>query len=645
MTDTRRKGAAPDAGGRAIVPVAPGRPAPQVRPKIAPQPPHVALRQMLRAGRLTVRTLVKPAALTVIAHGLHLLQGNVFVKSINDTRVGKPGAGSVAPLAGALGITGVELAAQYARRQAWRSTALDFRGALRGALIDSIAEQDLAFFEAHGTGKLQSLITEDTQRIADLVEQLPDQLIEKAMTALYAGVTLVRLSPKFAATAALPLPLLMLPSALLGAEMARRFARSGAMRGDYAQAIDSMMAGITDVKLFQAEVRVAGRLRSAEAAMGDAARAGFSAASAVSQLTQAIGAANMALVAAYGGSLVRAGRISGEDFARILYLYPMLLGAVGDIQQLVGTYQEAAEAAGRVNAIIDQRPSITSGPERLADDAIGGRLALDGVSFGYDTDRVVLRDVSFDVGRGEMVAIVGRTGSGKSTLLRLIARLYEVGDGRITLDGRDLRDLDLADLRRAIALVSQETYLFEGSIRDNLLYGRPDASDDDLRAALASAGAADLLARLPDGLDAQVGERGGRLSGGERQRVAIARTILRGAPILLLDEITSHLDYETEELIRRSVDAIARDKTLVVVTHRLATIRDATRIVVIDGGSVAEIGTHDALLARDGIYAKLWRLQTGAAPVAKPKAAAKTRAPAKPKAPAKRRAPRKPKPA
>lgn len=609
---------------------------------------------MFAAGRLTARSLVKPAALTVVAHALQLAQGNLFVRSVNDSRTGGPEGGKAAPLVGALGVTGIALGAQYARRQAWRAAALDFRENLRGVLIDAVAAQDLAFFDDNGTGKLQSLITEDTQRISDLVEQMPDQLIEKAMTALYAGVTLVRLSPKFGATALMPLPLLMVPSLLLGPMMARRFARSGEMRGDYGQAIDSVIAGITDVKLLQAEASVAARLRAAGAGMRVAARDSFASATAVGLLTQAIGAGNMALVAAHGGGLVRAGRIGSEDFARILYLYPMLLGAVGDVQQLIGTYQEAAEAAHRINAVLEQRPAITSGPERLSNGAVGGRLAIENVSFGYADERTVLRDVSFEVGRGEMVAIVGRTGSGKSTLLRLIARLYEVGGGRITLDGHDLRDLDLADLRAAIALVSQETYLFEGTIRDNLRYGDPEARDETLREALAQVDAADLLDRLPGGLDAPVGERGGRLSGGERQRVAIARTLLRKAPILLLDEITSHLDYETEESIRTAVGKIARDRTLVVVTHRLATICDATRIVVLDAGAVAETGTHRELLARDGIYAKLWRLQTGAAspadPVPSPSASAaapgqSSHGDAKPRgrAPVRPRSPRKPK--
>lgn len=581
-------------------------------------PPPAALARVLGLGGLTARRLVKPAALTVLAHGLHLVQGNAFVRAINNTRgqdavPGAPPPKVVAPLVGAIGITGVELAAQYQRRTAWRSAALDFRAELRAALIESIAAQDLAFFDDHGAGALLNLITADTQAIGDLVEQLPDQLIEKAMTALYAAVTLVRLSPKFALTAALPLPLLLAPGILLGSRMARRFTRSGTLRGEHAQAIESMMSGITDVKLFKAEARTAERLRETGRRLNDAVLAGSSSATSVAMLAQGIGAASMALVAAHSGALTRAGRISGEDFARILYLYPLLLGAIGDLQGLAGTYQEGVAAARRVGAILDRKPQIVSGALRLPAPETRGRLALEHVSFGYDAARTILHDVSFEASRGETVAIVGRSGSGKSTLLRLIARLYEVEGGRITLDGRDVRDLDLGDLRESVSLVSQDTYLFEGSIRDNLRYGKPDAGDEELRAAMAKAGAADLLRRLPGGLDAAVGERGGRLSGGERQRVAIARTILRAAPVLLLDEITSHLDYETEDRIRRTINRLAPERTIVTVTHRLATIRRASRIVVLDGGRVAEVGTHTELLALNGVYAKLWRLQTGTA--------------------------------
>ena len=210
------------------------------------------------------------------------------------------------------------------------------------------------------------------------------------------------------------------------------------------------------------------------------------------------------------------------------------------------------------------------------------------------------------------MAIVGPTGSGKSSLLRLLLRFYEADSGRILLDGRDIREVNLEDLRKAISFVSQDVYLFQGSIRENLLLGRPDAGEEELVDAMVGAGAPDLLETLPGGLDASVGERGGRLSGGGRQRVAIARALLKRAPILALDEATSQLDYKTEALVKKSLAAgAARTKSLIVVAHRLATIRDADRIIVLEAGRIREQGSHQELLAMAGLYASIWNLQSG----------------------------------
>jgi ATP-binding cassette, subfamily B, bacterial len=212
---------------------------------------------------------------------------------------------------------------------------------------------------------------------------------------------------------------------------------------------------------------------------------------------------------------------------------------------------------------------------------------------------------------GETLGIVGRTGSGKSTLLRLIMRFYDVDTGRILIDGKDVRDLDLEDLRSSVGLVSQEVYLFQGTVRDNVLYGHPGASDQEVIRALREAGGEELLETLAGGLDADVGERGRKLSGGERQRVAIARVLLKRAPILALDEVTSHLDYETEAAVQRSVRKVNRDRSLITVAHRLSTIRDSSKILVLDKGKIHEAGKHEELIAKGGIYWSLWGLQTG----------------------------------
>ncbi len=259
---------------------------------------------------------------------------------------------------------------------------------------------------------------------------------------------------------------------------------------------------------------------------------------------------------------------------------------------------------------MDAPLAIRSGRRRAPLRAVKGEVAFENVSFSYAAGRGGIEDVSFVVEPGETVAIVGPTGSGKSTLTRLLPRHYDVDKGRILLDGRDIRQLNLQDLRKAIGLVRQDAFLFDGPVGANVRLGRQGASNADVRAALKAAQASELVAGLPGGLDAEVGPGGRRLSGGERQRLALARALLKQAPVLVLDEVTSSLDYATELAVKRAVRRIAKGRTLIIVAHRLSTIRDSDRIIVLDRGHVREQGTHKALLAEDGLYALLWRLQS-----------------------------------
>ncbi len=241
--------------------------------------------------------------------------------------------------------------------------------------------------------------------------------------------------------------------------------------------------------------------------------------------------------------------------------------------------------------------------------AVAGRIELDGVSFAYGADNLVLRDINLTIGAGETLALVGPSGSGKTTLTGLIPRLWDVTDGAIRIDGLDVRDVDVASLRGQIGLVAQEATLFGGTIRENILYGRLDATEAEMVAAARAANAHDFISALPDGYDTVVGDRGSRLSGGQRQRVAIARAILKDPPILLLDEATSSLDNESEALVQDALDRLKVGRTTIIVAHRLSTIRAADRIAVLDDGWLVELGTQDELLALDGLYARLHRMQ------------------------------------
>jgi ATP-binding cassette subfamily B protein len=307
----------------------------------------------------------------------------------------------------------------------------------------------------------------------------------------------------------------------------------------------------------------------------------------------------------------RKGLLSDQIFTRTMYLFPQVLGALGGVSEALGNYRSTASSAERLKEMLDSRPSIQSGPLRLPKEQVRGEVVFDNVVFGYEPSKTIIHGISLHLRPGQTLAIVGPTGSGKSTLLRLLLRFHDVQAGSIRVDGHDLRELDLQDLRSAISIVGQEPYLFEGTVKDNVLLGQPGASDEEVTEALNSAGALEFVNALEGRLDAQVGERGRKLSGGQRQRIAIARALLKKAPILALDEATSHLDYETEAAIQRSVRHASSRMSMIVVAHRLSTIRRADMILVVDQGKIREMGRHEELLEQGGLYSFLWNLQSG----------------------------------
>ncbi|MBZ0295723.1 MAG: ATP-binding cassette domain-containing protein, partial [Anaerolineae bacterium] len=288
-----------------------------------------------------------------------------------------------------------------------------------------------------------------------------------------------------------------------------------------------------------------------------------------------------------------------------------LLWPLTSLGETFDLYQRAMASTNRILNLLDVEPQIIDGPQPLPLESVRGKVDFNDVHFHYSNGAQVIKGLSLHVGAGQTAAIVGATGAGKSTIIKLLLRFYDVTDGSITLDGHDLRDLNLRDLRTAIGLVSQDVFLFHGTVRENIAYGTFAASDDDIVRAAKVAEAHDFIMALPDGYDTIVGERGQKLSGGQRQRVSIARAVLKDPPVLVLDEATSSVDNETEAAIQRSLDQIIVGRTTFVIAHRLSTIRNADMIFVLDHGQLVEQGRHEDLLEQDGIYAALWRVQTG----------------------------------
>jgi ATP-binding cassette subfamily B protein len=298
------------------------------------------------------------------------------------------------------------------------------------------------------------------------------------------------------------------------------------------------------------------------------------------------------------------------EFVTFILLTQRFIWPMAQFGQIINMYQRARAAAERIFGLMDEPDVIEEDPGAHELDVVDGNVVYDDVSFGYDDEKTV-ENVNFEIESGETLALVGPTGAGKSTVLKLLLRMYDVDSGEITIDGMDVRDVTLPSLRQSLGYVSQDTFLFYGTVEENITYGAFEADREEVKRAARMAEAHDFIQKLPDGYDTMVGERGVKLSGGQRQRVAIARAILKDPEILILDEATSDVDTETEMLIQRSLDRLTENRTTFAIAHRLSTIRDADEIVVLDDGTVAERGTHEELLVEDGLYAHLWGVQAG----------------------------------
>jgi len=312
-----------------------------------------------------------------------------------------------------------------------------------------------------------------------------------------------------------------------------------------------------------------------------------------------------------GGQMAVSGALAVGVYSVLVFMTQRLLWPLTRLGETFDQYQRALASTKRILHLLSIEAQITDGDVHLPLDDVKGHMKVDNVQFAYSDGREIIKGLTLDIPAGDTVAIVGATGAGKSTVIKLLLRYYDVTDGRVTLDGHDLRDLKLADVHHAIGLVSQDVFLFHGTVRENIAYGTFDAKDEDIIAAATIAEAHDFIMDLPNGYDTIVGERGQKLSGGQRQRLSIARAVLKDPPILILDEATSSVDNETEAAIQRSLERIVVGRTTIMIAHRLSTVRNADMIFVLQNGTLIENGTHDQLNRINGLYAALWRVQTG----------------------------------
>jgi ATP-binding cassette subfamily B protein len=484
---------------------------------------------------------------------------------------------------------------------------------LRRRAFDHLMKLSFRFFDGQKTGHLVGRLTKDLEEIGEVAHHGPEDLLIAVLTFLGAFALMLFVNVQLALITLLVVPAAVLVIARYGGRMTANWQAQFGRVGAFNARIEEAVGGIRVVKAFgnEAEER---RLFAADNARYQSTKLDAYRLMATGITLNYLGLRLVQVVVMLAGSLfIVQGSMSVGDFVAFLLLVGVFYRPLDKMAAVIETYPKGIAGFRRYLELLSIAPDIVDRPGARAVAPLRGAVRFEGVRFGYDAARPVLRGVDLAIAPGETVALVGPSGAGKTTLCSLLPRFYEPDAGRITVDGIDIRDITLASLRGQIGIVQQDVFLFAGTLRENIAYGRLGAPEAEIRDAARRARLDAMIAELPQGLDTVVGERGVKLSGGQKQRLAIARIFLRNPPILILDEATSALDTETERAIQAALAELARGRTTLIIAHRLATIRDADRIVVVAEGRIAEQGTHEALLGRDGPYRGLHAAQFGAA--------------------------------
>ncbi|MCY4464906.1 MAG: ABC transporter ATP-binding protein [Chloroflexi bacterium] len=505
----------------------------------------------------------------------------------------------------------LESAFEYIQRVYWRNLAQSMQHDLRAEAYNHVQHLEMAYFEDQSTGGLMSVLNDDINQLERFLDIGASDVVQILTTVIVIGGIFVVIAPSVAWMAAVPVPIIIWGSLRFQKLLAPLYSAVREQVGMINHQLANSLSGIATIKSFTAEDYEAQRLRVESGEYLERNRRAIRLSSAFTPLIRMAIVSGFIAITVAGGQLTLDGALDIGAYSVLIFMTQRLLWPLTKLGETFDQYQRAMASTIRILDLLSIKSSIVDGPYRLKKRDVRGHMWLDDVDFAYSDGREVIRELSFEAPAGDTVAIVGATGAGKSTVIKLLLRYYDVTSGRVLLDGYDLRELKQEDIRNAIGLVSQDVFLFHGSVRENITYGSQDVPEQLIIEAARIAEAHEFIMELPQGYDTVVGERGQKLSGGQRQRLSIARAVLKDPPILILDEATSSVDNETEAAIQRSLERIVIGRTTIVIAHRLSTVRNADMIYVLQNGALLESGHHDDLVLHDGLYASLWRVQTG----------------------------------
>jgi ATP-binding cassette subfamily B protein len=492
----------------------------------------------------------------------------------------------------------------------WRNLAQTMEHEMRVQLYGHVQGLEVSWFEDNTSGGLLSILNDDINQLERFLDGGAASIITVFWNVVLVGAVFAASSLTLTLFAFLPIPIIVLGSITYQKRLQPLYSRVREAVAELSATLATNLGGIATIKAFTSEKREQERVARVSDEYRTANREAIRYSSAFVPLIRMVILAGFTCTLVIGGWMTLRGEMQVGLYSVLVFMTQRLLWPLTSLGETLDLYQRAMASTRRIFGLMDVKPAMQEGAALLSG-PVRGEIAFDDVRFGYGEGPEILKGISLQIPAGETHAIVGATGAGKSTVVRLLLRFHDPRSGELLLDGKDLRSLSYASLRGVMGYVSQDVFLFHGTVRENIAYGRMEATQQEIEAAAVAAEAHEFILELPQGYDTVVGERGQKLSGGQRQRLSLARAILRDPAVLVLDEATSAVDNETEAAIQRSLARVTKNRTAVVIAHRLSTVRDAHKIWVLEAGNVAEAGSHEQLVARGGLYAALWRVQTG----------------------------------